>query len=161
MLVVVLLIVSKNMVMFLVFFLLVLIIHIGKVLKGFGLGQLVLIFIGLHLLILVNKAVLQREIFASGTADDEIVFGYQEYAADYRFKPARLSGLFRPNATNSLDAWHLAQDFMAAPELNAEFIAENLQWRELKLRLHMLILFLTHILNWFVLVQCLCTLYLV
>jgi len=51
-----------------------------------------------------EQAVLQREIFASGTADDEIVFGYQEYAADYRFKPARLSGLFRPNATNSLDA---------------------------------------------------------
>jgi len=57
--------------------------------------------------------------------------------------------------------WHLAQDFMAAPELNAEFIAENPPMERIEAATAYADFFLTHILNWFVLVQCLCTLYLV
>lgn len=72
-----------------------------------------------------EQAVLNQEIFAIGTSQDTEVFGYQEYAADYRFKPARLSGLFRPGVTNSLDAWHLAQVFGSLPTLNDTFIQES------------------------------------
>lgn len=72
-----------------------------------------------------EQAVLQGEIFADGTANDDIVFGYQERYAEYRYKPSVVSGLFRSDAAGTLDAWHLAQDFSAAPTLNAAFIVEN------------------------------------
>jgi len=73
-----------------------------------------------------EQAVLQQEIFASGVpAEDETVFGYQERYAEYRYKPSRITGEFRSNFPQSLDAWHLAQDFATAPVLNEEFIKEN------------------------------------
>lgn len=72
-----------------------------------------------------EQAVLNQEIYCQGTSVDQEVFGYQEVWADYRYKPARLSGAFRPNATDNLDAWHLAQDFGSLPTLNDTFIAES------------------------------------
>jgi len=73
-----------------------------------------------------EQAVLQQEIFASGVqAQDETVFGYQERYAEYRYKPSRITGEFRSNFAQSLDAWHLAQDFATAPVLNEEFIQDN------------------------------------
>ncbi|AXH75993.1 MAG: major capsid protein [Microviridae sp.] len=73
-----------------------------------------------------EQAVLQREIFAKGiTLDDETVFGYQERYAEYRYKPSVISGLFRSTHPQSLDAWHLSQDFANAPVLDAAFITEN------------------------------------
>lgn len=72
-----------------------------------------------------EQAVLNKEIYAQGTADDELTFGYQERYAEYRYKPSQVTGLFRSNATASLDYWHLAQDFSALPVLNASFITEN------------------------------------
>jgi len=72
-----------------------------------------------------EQAVLQKEIFADGTANDELVFGYQERYAEYRYKPSQITGLFRSKAAQSLDAWHLSQDFAAAPTLSPEFIVEN------------------------------------
>lgn len=72
-----------------------------------------------------EQAVLNKEIFAQGTPDDEEVFGYQERYAEYRYKPSVITGRFRSSATASLDAWHLAQDFAALPVLNDEFIVED------------------------------------
>jgi len=73
-----------------------------------------------------EQAVLQKEIFADGIpANDDKVFGYQERYAEYRYKPSQITGLFRSQAPQSLDAWHLSQDFAAAPVLNAAFIEEN------------------------------------
>ena len=73
-----------------------------------------------------EQAVLRKEIFASGVpATDDIVFGYQERYAEYRYKPSRITGEFRSNFAQSLDAWHLAQDFASAPVLDATFIVEN------------------------------------
>lgn len=72
-----------------------------------------------------EQAVLQKEIFADGTANDEIVFGYQQRWAEMRYKPSTITGQFRSNFATSLDVWHLAQDFAAAPELNSDFIVEN------------------------------------
>jgi len=75
-----------------------------------------------------EQAVLNKEIFAVGSAtpgQDDAVFGYQERYAEYRYKPSRISGLFRSSAAASLDAWHLSQDFSALPVLDATFIVEN------------------------------------
>ncbi|AXH74088.1 MAG: major capsid protein [Microviridae sp.] len=72
-----------------------------------------------------EQAVLQKEIFCDGVpANDEKVFGYQERYAEYRYKPSLVTGLFRSAAPQSLDAWHLSQDFVEAPILDQTFISE-------------------------------------
>lgn len=72
-----------------------------------------------------EQAVLQREILTDGTANDTGVFGYQEAWAHYRYKNSKITGLFRTNATGSLDSWHLSQDLSAGVALNATFIVDN------------------------------------
>jgi len=77
-----------------------------------------------------EQAVLNQEIFASGTigtgaTDDQGVWGYQEYAAEYRYKPSQVTGNFSSNSSTSLDTWHLAQDFSALPPLADAFITED------------------------------------
>lgn len=75
-----------------------------------------------------EQAVLQREIFATGTEQDDVVFGYQERWAEYRYFPSKITGKFRSDLAagdTSLDFWHLAQDFAAAPVLNKDFIEEH------------------------------------
>ena len=72
-----------------------------------------------------EQAVLNQEIYAQGTSDDEGVFGYQERYAEYRYKPSMITGIMRSDATNSLDNWHVAIDFGSLPALNASFIEEN------------------------------------
>lgn len=65
------------------------------------------------------------EIYVQGNVDDIGVWGYQEMYADYRYKPSRITGLFASWEPQSLDVWHLAQDFASLPALNATFIQEN------------------------------------
>jgi len=72
-----------------------------------------------------EQAVLNKEIYAQATSVDDEVFGYQERYAEYRYKPSLITGQFRSSYTNSLDVWHLSQDFSALPALNASFIVEN------------------------------------
>jgi len=71
-----------------------------------------------------EQAVYNKEIYATGTATDNDVFGYQERYAEYRYKPSMITGLFRSTATGSLDIWHLAQEFGSLPTLGATFIQE-------------------------------------
>ena len=72
-----------------------------------------------------EQAVLNKEIYAQGTSQDNDVFGYQERYAEYRYKPSRITGKMRSSATGSLDVWHLSQDFASLPVLNSSFIEEN------------------------------------
>lgn len=72
-----------------------------------------------------EQAVLNREIFMTGTATDDDVFGYQERYAEYRYKPSLITGKLRSGVDGTLDIWHLAQDFESTPQLNSEFISEN------------------------------------
>jgi hypothetical protein len=72
-----------------------------------------------------EQAVLNKEIRATGNAEDNDVFGYQERYAEYRYKPSVITGAFRSNAPSSLDTWHLAQDFSTVPALNDAFIQDN------------------------------------
>ncbi len=72
-----------------------------------------------------EQAVLNREIWADGSANDVLTFGYQERYAEMRYKPSRVSGLFRSDQAGTLDAWHLSQDFAALPPLAAAFIEDT------------------------------------
>ena len=72
-----------------------------------------------------EQAVLNKEIYAQGDANDDLVFGYQERYAEYRFKPSRVTGLMRSEATGTLHAWHLALDFTSLPALNSTFIEDD------------------------------------
>ncbi|QXP08060.1 MAG: major capsid protein [Arizlama microvirus] len=72
-----------------------------------------------------EQTILNKEIYARGTTDDENVFGYQERWAEYRYNPSRISGLFRSTSTGTLDAWHLAQKFTTLPTLGNTFIEEH------------------------------------
>ncbi|QCQ84789.1 major capsid protein [Blackfly microvirus SF02] len=72
-----------------------------------------------------EQAVLNKEIYCQGTAVDDQVFGYQERYAEYRYKPSTITGEFRSNYAQSLDTWHLAQDYSTLPALNANFIVDN------------------------------------
>ena len=72
-----------------------------------------------------EQAVLNKEIYAQGTAQDEEVFGYQERFAEYRYKPSLITGKFRSNTSQPLDAWHLSQQFANLPALNEQFIEDN------------------------------------
>lgn len=74
-----------------------------------------------------EQEVLNKEIYAvgsGGTTDDE-VFGYQERYAEYRYKPSIITGKFRSSDPQSLDFWHLSQEFESLPLLNQEFIEED------------------------------------
>ncbi len=75
-----------------------------------------------------EQSILNGEIYSVGSAvagQDDLVFGYQERFAEYRYKPSQITGQFRSNHATPLDTWHLAQDFSALPALNAAFIVDN------------------------------------
>jgi len=72
-----------------------------------------------------EQTVLNDEIYCDGSANDELVFGYQERWAEYRYFPSMISGLFRTTAAGTLDAWHLAQNFSSLPTLNTTFIQDT------------------------------------
>ena len=72
-----------------------------------------------------EQAVLNKEIYVTGTSTDNDVFGYQERWAEYRYNPSRISSLFRSTAAGTIDAWHLAQKFTSVPTLNSSFIVDN------------------------------------
>jgi len=72
-----------------------------------------------------EQGILNQEIYYNNDANDELVFGYQERWAEYRYKPSIITGLFRSNASGTLDSWHLSQDFASLPSLNAAFIEDD------------------------------------
>lgn len=72
-----------------------------------------------------EQAVLNKEIYAQGTAADDEVFGYQERYAEYRYYPSLITGKFRSTYSQPLDMWHLSQKFDSLPTLSAQFIEDN------------------------------------
>jgi hypothetical protein len=81
-----------------------------------------------------EQSILNKELYmqdpatdtgSTGTPDNERVFGYQERWAEYRYKPSLITGKFRSNDAQSLDPWHLSQEFGSLPELNQTFIEET------------------------------------
>ena len=72
-----------------------------------------------------EQAVLNKEIYCDGSANDVSVFGYQERWAEYRYFPSQITGLFRSTSAGTLDPWHLAQKFTSLPTLNTTFIQDT------------------------------------
>lgn len=72
-----------------------------------------------------EQAVLNKEIYAQGNEKDDEVFGYQEAWADYRYKPNRVTGEMRSQYPQSLDVWHLADDYDSLPSLGDSWIRED------------------------------------
>ena len=88
-----------------------------------------------------EQTILNKEIYAQGPAVlstvpdpdnpgnylpfDEVTFGYQERWAEYRYYPNIITGLFRSNAAQPLDTWHIGYDFATLPTLSDQFIQEN------------------------------------
>lgn len=72
-----------------------------------------------------EQAILNKEIYSDGSANDALTFGYQERWAEYRYHPAQITGLFRSTAAGTIDPWHLAQKFTSLPLLGDSFIQDN------------------------------------
>jgi hypothetical protein len=72
-----------------------------------------------------EQAVLNKEIYVTGTATDNQVFGYQERWAEYRYKPSQITSLMKSTSAGTIDAWHYAQRFTTLPTLNSTFIQET------------------------------------
>ena len=72
-----------------------------------------------------EQAIKNREIYAQGTVKDDEVFGYQEAWADYRYRPNRVTGEMRSSAPQSLDVWHLGDDYESLPSLSDSWIRED------------------------------------
>jgi len=73
-----------------------------------------------------EQEVTRGELYWTSTqADNDIVFGYQERYAEYRYKPSLVTNSMRSNAATNLDVWHLSERFGSAPTLNQAFIESN------------------------------------
>ncbi|AXH74425.1 MAG: major capsid protein [Microviridae sp.] len=72
-----------------------------------------------------EQAVLNKEIFCDGSSNDNLLFGYQERWAEYRYLPSQITGLFRSTSPGTIDNWHLAQKFIGVPTLNSTFIQDT------------------------------------
>ena len=72
-----------------------------------------------------EQTILNKEIYAQGTDADNQVFGYQERYAECRYYPSLITGAMRSTYEQSLDVWHLAQEFSSLPTLSSEFIEED------------------------------------
>lgn len=71
-----------------------------------------------------EQEVLNREIWADGSANDDLVFGYNERWSDYRYAKSMVTGILRSDAASNIDEWHLGIDFATLPLLNAAFIQD-------------------------------------
>lgn len=69
--------------------------------------------------IYIGSKVGNQSLFSNST------FGYQEAWADYRFKPNRVAGEMRSGIANSLDMWHLADNYESMPYLSSDWIKED------------------------------------
>ncbi len=72
-----------------------------------------------------EQSVLNKEIFYNNDANDDLVFGFQERYAEYRYKPSITTGHMRSTSDVSIDQWHLGIEFSTLPLLNATFIEDN------------------------------------
>lgn len=73
-----------------------------------------------------EQAVLNKEIYLQNDATaNAAAFGYQERYAEYRYKPSQITGQFRSTYAQTLDIWHLAQEFGSLPSLNSSFIQDD------------------------------------
>jgi len=77
-----------------------------------------------------EQSILNKEIFLSEDANDELVFGYTGRYNEYRYQNSKLTGLARPNdvagaLSGTLASWNLSEAFATLPTLGDTFITSN------------------------------------
>ena len=72
-----------------------------------------------------EQGICNKEIYAQGTAQDDEIFGYVPRWNEYRYKPSRVCGEMRSSFEQSLDCWHLADDYGALPKLSGQWLMES------------------------------------
>lgn len=74
-----------------------------------------------------EQAIKQMELIAKSSDDtyNTKTFGYQERYAEYKYRQPIIAGAMRSNYPQTLDSWHLAQEFPLETNLSPAFIAEN------------------------------------
>lgn len=80
-----------------------------------------------------EQEVYNKEIFAQGDTVvdsqgrivDDLPFAYQERWAEYRYGVSHITGQLRSTYSQSLDVWHLSQQFANLPTLSSAFIEDN------------------------------------
>lgn len=72
-----------------------------------------------------EQPIYNYQIYAQGNAQDNEVFGYNEYGVDYRYCPNMVTGQMRPVYSNSLAYMHLGDRYNALPRLSSDFIKED------------------------------------
>lgn len=72
-----------------------------------------------------EQGICNKEIYAQGTATDDQIFGYVPRWNEYRYKPNRVCGEMRSSYAQSLDCWHLADDYEALPTLSGSWLMED------------------------------------
>ena len=72
-----------------------------------------------------EQPVYKSEIMLDNSQTGTEVFGYQEAWAEYRYKPSRVSSSMRPNSSQSLASWHLADNYQTVPSLSDSWIRED------------------------------------
>ncbi len=72
-----------------------------------------------------EQGICNKEIFAQGTSTDDEIFGYVPRWNEYRYKPSRVCGEMRSAAPQSLDSWHLADDYEVLPTLSSSWLMED------------------------------------
>lgn len=72
-----------------------------------------------------EQSILNREIYADGSANDILTFGYIPRWDEYRHFPTEITGIFRPRAAGNIAYWHSSQNFASLPTLNSTFITDD------------------------------------
>lgn len=72
-----------------------------------------------------EQPVYNKEIFATGTAQDEQVFGYQEAWADLKYERDINTGAFDPNYAQTLASWHYGDKYNSLPVLSGDWSNET------------------------------------
>lgn len=72
-----------------------------------------------------EQTILNKEIYADGSANDIAVFGYAPRWDEYRYIPSQIVGIYKSYAAGTIDYWHSAQRFTGLPTLNSTFIADD------------------------------------
>ena len=77
-----------------------------------------------------EQAIETGELFhTAGTATNAganiVTFGYNGRYDEYRSKKSSITGKFRSDATGTLEAWHLSEDFASAPTLSSSFLESD------------------------------------
>lgn len=72
-----------------------------------------------------EQPILNAEIYAQGNDTDKGTFGFKEPWAEYRYKPNRISGQMRSQATTPLDYWHYGDNYNNLPTLSDAWIRED------------------------------------